>query len=160
MAKLSHIAASSVLILLVACGDRDGNGASDAGRKQDTSTSISTTTTTSATPDNFFVTATIKGTYPKSTRHIIRVERSTGKQVFERSLDSSLKTAEALAPGDYRVLSYQRPCREAICAPGDPDTAFGEPVDLCGAQFSIVADKSATATVEIVPGEGCTVTTS
>ncbi|HUS61799.1 MAG TPA: hypothetical protein VMY34_06350 [Acidimicrobiales bacterium] len=155
MSKLGRMGVATLLLALAACGSK---GEIDGASARATSTSSSTTSSTSLKPASFVVKATIKAAYPKPMRHIVRVERPDGKQVFERSLDASLTTSEDLMPGDYRVLSYQRECNVDTCGPTSPDTDFGQPVDLCGSYFSVTAAKPTIASVEITPDDGCTVT--
>lgn len=83
-------------------------------------------------------------------------DASTGEMVIEEVFtgDAPAVLDRELAPGSYRLVSYQRPC-EASC----PDLGGGldPPTDRCESVFDAAADTTTVATITVSPGQGCAI---
>jgi hypothetical protein len=96
--------------------------------------------------------------YIEGSVSFLRVERTHSREVVVdgpvtegtqvRGRESLL--SRAVAPGEYRVVSYQRPC-DGNCQQLDP------PVDRCNATLRVRAGETLTATVVLGQNGGCSV---
>jgi hypothetical protein len=81
----------------------------------------------------------------------LRVARADGSTVVQRRLGFRTRTPVAdlgLAPGRYRLQSWQRYC-DGNCSRLDP------PSDRCGRWFRIHRGQTLKATVTVTFGSGC-----
>lgn len=139
--------------LLAACGN-DGSPAGPDSEGRASSTSLRA----SAGPrSSLEVEVILTGRYERGAVHVVRVERPDGQRVFERTLGSDRRLTEALAPGDYRMLSFQRECKTTCGAKPKPE-ALGGPTDICGSYFAVKPAAITRAVVKLAAGEGCQVT--
>lgn len=143
-------ATAGLLVLLAGCGDGGETAPSGA-----TATTDRPTSTTSAASSGLELQLTLAGSYERPVKHVVRVEHSTGKQVFERTLGPDLRLSESLEPGEYRMLSFQRMCRSASCGTSPAPDELGEPLDLCGTQFTVAPATPVKASVKLTANEGC-----
>ena len=100
-----------------------------------------------------------QGGYFEGSYSYVRVESLAGEKVIEKRLLEGEKfgplrflstTTVRLAPGSYRLVSFQRPC-SGNCGFLDP------PTDTCSREMVVAPDRSVEATVTVRPGEGCSV---
>jgi hypothetical protein len=95
--------------------------------------------------------------YVEGAYSYIRVESTSGDKLLDERLPAATghypafvsETVLRLDPGEYRFVSFQRPC-DGNCGSLDP------PTDEC--KQIIRVDESADLTVTVRPGEGCTFT--
>jgi hypothetical protein len=80
----------------------------------------------------------------------IRVVRLDGSTVLQRQLPPRLKPSAtvALAPGHYRLQSWQRYC-DGNCSRLDP------PSDQCSRRFTLARGQRLAATITVRYGSGC-----
>ena len=93
------------------------------------------------------------GLYAEGARSYVAVETLDGHELLQSELQPTAAAHEAaihLDPGDYRLLSWQRPC-DGSCDALDP------PTDRCARQFALVPKTSLEAEIEVRAGEGCTI---
>jgi hypothetical protein len=100
-----------------------------------------------------------QGGYFEGSYSYVRVESLAGEKVIEKRFPEGEKlgplrflstTTVRLAPGSYRLVSFQRPC-SGNCGLLDP------PTDKCSREMVVAPDRSVEATVTVRPGEGCSV---
>lgn len=100
-----------------------------------------------------------EGAYVEGSNSFVRVEGADGDEFAETRLDEGtrleklkvLSTATLrLAPGSYRLVSFQRPCA-GDCGALDP------PTDECSADLRLDAGRPVEATITVLPGQGCTI---
>jgi hypothetical protein len=98
-----------------------------------------------------------KARYTEGSYSYIRVERPDGKEVVEERVDEERDCSEfecvskvfvRLDPGEYRLVSFQRPC-EGNCGFLDP------PMDRCARSIGVLAGEALNIVVTVRPGEGC-----
>jgi len=80
----------------------------------------------------------------------IRVERATGATVTERQLPGSHKLTLQLAPGAYRLVSWQRVC-DGNCGSLDP------PSQRCARPFTLRQGGQLAATIRVNFAAGCAI---
>jgi hypothetical protein len=93
------------------------------------------------------------GLYFEGARSYIAVETSAGEELLELELMPTGKGHEGSArldPGDYRLLSWQRPC-DGSC------DSLAPPTDRCSAPFTVAPETPTLAEIQVRAGEGCTV---
>lgn len=93
------------------------------------------------------------GLYAEGARSYISVETPTGEQRLELELMPTAKGHEGsvrLDPGEYRLLSWQRPC-DGSCDSLDP------PTDRCSVPFTVAPRTPTLAEIQVRAGEGCTI---
>ena len=76
------------------------------------------------------------GLYVEGVRSFIAVETTEGEEVLRSELEPTAKAHEAtvrLDPGDYQLVSWQRPC-SGNCGTLDP------PTDRCVESFTVAPD--------------------
>ena len=79
----------------------------------------------------------------------IRIKSPAGRRVAQKTFSGATKQLRfTLAPGRYRVVSFQRPC-DGNCSLLDP------PTDRCSTAVQIRAGATVSATVVVTPGQGC-----
>lgn len=84
----------------------------------------------------------------------VRIERPDASTVSETAYPSGqLALTTQLAPGQYRVLSWRRPCAGPCATAGEQGLAALQ--DVCGAQVTITADETVRRTVLINPDGSC-----
>ena len=88
-----------------------------------------------------------EGAYIEGSISYIRVERLDGELVFERPLSRSTDHI-GLDPGEYRLISFQRPC-EGNCGSLDP------PTDRCERRIRVTANPKLTVRITARPTETC-----
>jgi hypothetical protein len=100
-----------------------------------------------------------QGGYMEGSYSYVRVESLAGEKVIEKRFLEGEKlgplrflstTTVRLAPGSYRLVSFQRPC-SGNCGLLDP------PTDKCSREMVVAPDRSVEATITVRPGEGCSV---
>jgi hypothetical protein len=93
------------------------------------------------------------GLYVEGARSFIAVETPAGDEVLGLELTLTARGAEQvvrLDPGDYRLLSWQRP------SAGGGDV-YDPPTDRCSAPFTVAPGTPILARIEVRAGEGCTI---
>jgi hypothetical protein len=80
----------------------------------------------------------------------IQIKKRTGRVVASGTFREARELRFRLAPGRYRVVSFQRPC-DGNCSYLDP------PTDRCSRALVIRRRHPVAAKVEISPGNGCTI---
>jgi hypothetical protein len=101
-----------------------------------------------------------QGGYIEGSYSYVRVESLAGDKVIEKRFPLEVEklgplrflstTTVRLAPGSYRLVSFQRPC-SGNCGLLDP------PTDKCSREMVVAPDRSVEATITVRPGEGCSV---
>jgi hypothetical protein len=96
------------------------------------------------------VTQTLKpgSLYIEGSFSYLRAEQD-GREVAKVKLEDS-QAALRLAPGSYRLVSFQRPC-DGNCGILDP------PTDQCDLPVEVRPEEVITATITLSPGKGCTI---
>lgn len=90
-----------------------------------------------------------RGMYVEGSVSYVRVRSSGGRQVVGRRVRKPrFRMQRRLAPGRYRVISYQRPC-EGNCGLLDP------PTDRCARPVRILSGGLTEVAVRVRPGRGC-----
>jgi hypothetical protein len=91
------------------------------------------------------------GLYVEGAYAYVRLERD-GESVTEvRLSDARIPRATIqVAPGSYRLVSFQRPC-DGNCSRLDP------PTDVCSRALEVEPDAQLRAIVRLTPGKGCTI---
>jgi hypothetical protein len=93
------------------------------------------------------------GLYAEGARSFVAVESRDGDRLLETELQPTARGHEAairLDPGEYRVVSWQRPC-DGSCDTLDP------PTDRCVETFVLRGETSVSARIDVRAGEGCTI---
>jgi hypothetical protein len=93
------------------------------------------------------------GLYVEGARSFIAVETPAGDELLELELTPTARGAEQavrLDPGDYRLLSWQRP------SAGGGDV-YDPPTDRCSAPFTVAAGTPVVARIEVRAAQGCTI---
>ena len=93
------------------------------------------------------------GLYAEGARSYVRIETVAEEQLVELELEPSAAGHEAtirLDPGDYRLVSWQRPC-DGSC------DSLDSPTDECSKQFAVSPRTAPVASIEVRAGEGCTI---
>jgi hypothetical protein len=90
--------------------------------------------------------------YIEGSRSYVRIEYMDGTKVAEEMLAGGERPGVSLRvnPGDYRIFSWQRPC-DGNCGLLDP------PTDECDRTLSVPSGEVVRGTIEVRPGEGCTI---
>jgi hypothetical protein len=84
----------------------------------------------------------------------VRIENSKGATVSEQAFPSgSISVDSPLSKGDYRVISWRRPC-DTTC-PTTGESGLGDLADVCGRLVHVSVDKSVRVEVAINPDESC-----
>jgi hypothetical protein len=100
-----------------------------------------------------------KGLYIEGSYSYVRVERPDGEEVLRERLGEERECSESecvsklvlrLDPGEYRLVSFQRPC-EGNCDLLDPAT------DSCDRLIEVRPGEALNVVVTVHPGEGCTI---
>jgi hypothetical protein len=100
-----------------------------------------------------------KGLYIEGSYSYIRVERPDGEEVLKERLGNGRECSESecvseivlrLVPGEYRFVSFQRPC-DGNCGFLDP------PTDRCDHLVEVRAGDAQNVVATVRPGEGCTI---
>ena len=95
--------------------------------------------------------------YTEGSYSYIRVVRPDGEELVEEQVDEERDCSEfecvsevvfRLDPGEYRFVSFQRPC-DGNCGFLDP------PTDRCARFIGVVAGEALDAIVTVRPGDGC-----
>ncbi len=99
-----------------------------------------------------------EGAYVEGSYSYVRVERPQGGKLLEERLPDGEPAGQEkfvsdvilrLDPGDYRLVSFQRPC-DGSCDSLDP------PTDECERVIRVTR-REALVTVTVRPGEACTI---
>jgi hypothetical protein len=93
------------------------------------------------------------GLYFEGARSYIAVETPAGEERVEFELRPTPNGHEGsvrLDPGDYRLLSWQRPC-DGSC------DSLDSPTDRCSAPFTVAPETPTLAEIQVRAGEGCTI---
>jgi hypothetical protein len=93
------------------------------------------------------------GLYAEGARSYVRIETPDEEEVLEVELQptpAGHETTIRLDPGEYRLVSWQRPC-EGSCDSLDP------PTDRCADEFAIAPGTSVEASIQVRAAEGCTI---
>ena len=93
------------------------------------------------------------GLYAEGARSYVRIETVAEEQLVELELEPTAAGHEAtirLDPGDYRLVSWQRPC-DGSC------DSLDSPTDECSKQFAVSPRTAPVASIEVRAGEGCTI---
>lgn len=91
--------------------------------------------------------------YVEGARSCIAVETGAGNELVELELGETARGYEGtvrLDPGQYRLLSWQRPSSGA-------GEIYDPPTDRCSAPFSVMPSTAVRARIEVRAGEGCTI---
>jgi hypothetical protein len=100
-----------------------------------------------------------KGRYTEGSYSYVRVERPDGEDVLKERLGNERECSESecvseivlrLAPGEYRLASFQRPC-DGNCGFLDP------PTDRCDRLIEVRAGAAQNVVVTVHPGDGCVI---
>ncbi len=92
-----------------------------------------------------------RGVYVEGAVSYVRVRGVRGKLVVaKRSRRPAFRMLRHLAPGRYRVISYQRPC-DGNCGMLDP------PTDRCAGRVRILSGGLTKVAVRVRPGRRCTI---
>lgn len=93
------------------------------------------------------------GRYIEGSFSYLRVGRIGGGYALQRRLVGYPRASVrlSLAPGRYRLRSWQRPC-DGNCSVLDP------PIDRCSGDFRVTAGRAMTATIRVTPTRGCRIT--
>ena len=93
--------------------------------------------------------------YIEGSLSFLRIEAAGGEVVFDGPVTDGMQVRgryplveRPLAPGDYRVVSHQRPC-QGNCSLLDP------PADRCERTVRLEPGATLTATVVLAPEGGC-----
>ena len=97
-----------------------------------------------------------QGAYVEGSLSYIRVERPDGERLFERQLSELSGKSPTfhstdyirLAPGEYQLISFQRPC-EGNCGSLDP------PTDRCERRIRVTGNPKLTVLIAAQPAESC-----
>jgi zinc D-Ala-D-Ala dipeptidase len=91
-----------------------------------------------------------RGLYVEGAVSYVRVRSTRGRLVVARRVHKPrFRMKRPLAPGHYRVISYQRPC-DGNCRLLDP------PTDRCARPVQILSGGLTEVGVRVRPGRGCT----
>jgi Beta-lactamase enzyme family len=91
-----------------------------------------------------------RGPYVEGSVSYVRVRSSDGRPVVARRVRKPrFRMQRQLAPGRYRVISYQRPC-DGNCGLLDP------PTDRCARPVRVLSGGLTEVAVRVRPGRGCT----
>ena len=93
------------------------------------------------------------GLYFEGARSYVAVETVAGERLFEAELEplpTGDSTSFRLDPGEYRLVSWQRPC-DGSCDEVDP------PTDRCSAQMIVRPDGRIRARITVRAEAGCTI---
>jgi hypothetical protein len=93
------------------------------------------------------------GLYFEGARSYVRIETLAEDELLEVELQPTDAGSEAtirLDPGEYRLVSWQRPC-DGSCDSLDP------PTDQCDERFVLAPETPLRASIEVRAGEGCTI---
>jgi hypothetical protein len=101
---------------------------------------------------------TSQGAYVEGSFSYIRVERPDGERLFERRLSELSGKGPTfhstdhirLDPGDYQLISFQRPC-SGNCGSLDP------PTDRCKRRIHVRGDRTLTVRITAQPGQNCNI---
>jgi hypothetical protein len=97
-----------------------------------------------------------EGTAPARTAWYLRIETTNAEPVTEHAYpNGTITLTQQLATGDYRVISWNRPCAE-VC-PSTGENGLGPLSEVCGAPVTIVEGARVSATVVINADGGCSV---
>lgn len=95
--------------------------------------------------------------YTEGSYSYVRVAQPDGGQVVKKRLARARECSKSecvseavlrLAPGEYRFVSFQRPC-DGSCELLDP------PTDRCDALITVKAAEALDVVITVRPGEGC-----
>ncbi len=91
------------------------------------------------------------GLYAEGSYSYVRIEELDGEKLVEARLPNMVgRTRLRLDPGDYRLISFQRPCN-GNC--GDLDS----PTDQCDRAIHVQPGSPLQFVVTLSPGDGCTI---
>ncbi|MGH3645663.1 MAG: hypothetical protein ACRDTM_00555 [Micromonosporaceae bacterium] len=145
------VSAAVALFLLGGCG----------GAAPPESEPASPSAPATTTPASGAATLTVgqSGTAAPRTIWYVRIESMAAKPLVEKGFSgTSIALNQQLEPGEYRVISWWRQCRN-VC-PTSGEKGLGPLEQVCGAVVNLPAGAHVTATVTIKEDGGCTVRSS
>jgi hypothetical protein len=77
-----------------------------------------------------------------------RILDRSGKRIAQGDFAQEPQLLFSLAPGRYRLVSYQRLC-DGNCG------SLSAPVDICTKRFRVRASRRVSATIRVAPGSDC-----
>jgi len=99
------------------------------------------------------------GTPPPHTAWYVRIETMDAKPVTEHAYpNAGIALTQQVSPGDYRVISWNRPCTDTC--PNSGENGLGPLSEVCGAPVSVTQDNRVSATVVINADGTCSVRVS
>jgi hypothetical protein len=133
--------------LLAACGGPPPTVAPPSSTAMSTSVS---------SPDVGTVVVRQDGTAPERTAWYVRIETGKAELVAEYAFPGRpISLTKQLPIGDYRIISWHRPC-ESAC-PTSGEKGLGPLAEVCGTPVTLRQGKEQTATVAIDPSGSCSV---
>ncbi|HEV2779074.1 MAG TPA: hypothetical protein VGX25_06685 [Actinophytocola sp.] len=97
-----------------------------------------------------------QGTAPPRTAWYLRIETTDAKPIVEHTYPNApIALTQDLAVGNYRVISWNRPCSDACPASGD--NGLGPLSQVCGAPVTVTKGTRVSATVVINTDGTCSV---
>jgi hypothetical protein len=94
-----------------------------------------------------------EGLYAEGALSYVRIETPGEEKLVEVELQPTESGHEAsirLDPGEYRLVSWQRPC-DGNCDSLDP------PTDRCAEEFALEPGNALTAAIKVRAADGCTI---
>lgn len=96
------------------------------------------------------------GRRPQHTAWYVRIETTAATTVREAAFPvADIALTEQLPAGQYRVISWHRPC-SGPC-PSSGERGLGPLAEVCGTKVTLKADTRVTATVRIAADGRCSV---
>lgn len=97
-----------------------------------------------------------EGTAPARTAWYVRIETTDAKPVTEHAYPNApITLTQQLAVGDYRVVSWNRPCSD-VC-PSTGEDGLGPLSQVCGGPVTVTQGARVSATVVIGSDGTCSV---
>ncbi len=97
-----------------------------------------------------------QGTPPQRTAWYLRIEDMEAKPVTEHAYpNAAIALTQQLSAGDYRVISWNRPCADTC--PSSGENGLGPLSEVCGAPIKVTEGVRVSATVVIESEGSCSV---
>lgn len=110
----------------------------------------------SGTSGSATIVVTQDGATPPLTQWYVRIETPAAKKVTEAAYPNvPISLTHEVSPGDYRVISWSRPCSGSC--PKSGEAGLGAMRDVCGAPVNVGAGARVSTAVEIHSDGTCTV---
>ncbi len=154
MTRLALTALAAAGITLISgCGQPPGQSSAESASAESATTSSGPVTQSSAGTASGTLSVVQQGAGIGDVWSV-RIERPDASTVSETAYPSGqLALTTQLAPGQYRVLSWRRPCAGPCATAGEQGLAALQ--DVCGAQVTITADETVRRTVLVNPDGSC-----